>query len=878
MSDVALAEPQMRPQPIAIVDLSARRRTALSKGAPRASSRVFDLRLLHSLEFRGKKRSAFHLFTGPQVAEMRHSPMTERKRTLAMGAGDNLSITDRSRKSGATVDAAAWVKADHRQRAGYLPLVRSLLFRVGAWVLIIESMILFAFATYYVQTYWKEIDSELTASIIRPGTMIASGLLSMTAVATPGAMTSLVSGEVIEAMIVGADGNVFQSLRQTDIGRSVTSVTTFDPAWLRQGSSQSFVIRSTDDAPETIASVTPILSIFAASPSIFVYVKASAARAEADKHRIAWLAFGGAALAIILSVGVVSAIVHALVSQKLGYMIRFFRRIGAGDFEARISGSHGSSELDSLQSGFNDMAADLESRTRALKTSEERYALAAAGANDGLWDLDLVSGRLYVSDRWKAMMALEQDATVASLDDWLAQVPPEAAAVIRCELDAHLSGVQPAFECEYLVTASAAGSRPRWMHLRGLAFRGPDGRPVRTAGSQTDVTDRREAQERLARQRDDLELEVEQRTRELREAERRLTTAIDTAPDGLVVADPDGRIAIVNDRVAEILPELAEVLVVDAPLRKILDSAASMYGLPPAWVDAQLGLFRKEASFSTELHLSSGRWIQLSASRTPDSSVVARLADVTVYKDASAALQAGLEKEQEIARLHRDFVSMASHQFRTPLAIIDAAAQRMTRIKESHLLASIPEHMSIVRTAASKMAALINSLLHSARLDSGDVEFSPRPTPLVALVQDTCRRQVDISPDIDLHVDTTGLPTVVSCDPLLIEQILTNLLSNAVKFSAGRPRIEVQGLRQGSEAVIAVRDNGVGIPKEDLERIFQRFNRARTAKGIAGTGIGLNLANRLATLHGGTLEVESEVGAGSCFSLRLPISPSGEGS
>jgi len=837
---------------------------------------MFDRQMPASLEFRGKKRPAFRLLTGVQVAEVRRDPLTERKRTLAMGTGDNLSIADQSRVSGAAANLPAGVRAGGLHRAGYLVLVRSLLFRIGAWVLIIESMILLAFATYYVQTYWKEIDGELAASITRPGAMIANGLLSMTAVATPGAMASLVSGEVIEAMIVGADGNVFQSLRQTDIGRSATSVATFDPAWLKQGGTQTLVIRSTDDTPQTIASVTPILSIFAASPSIFVYVKASAARAEADKRRIAWLAFGGAALAIILSVGVVGTIVQALVSRKLAHMIRFFRRIGAGDFEARIIGSPGSSELDSLQSGFNDMAANLADRTRALKTSEERYALAAAGANDGLWDLDLVSGWLYVSDRWKAMMALDRDATVSSLEDWFALVSPKAAAVIRDELDAHLAGTQLAFECEYQVALSPAGGGTRWMHLRGLAFRGADGRPIRMAGSQTDVTERHQAQERLARQRDDLEVEVEQRTRELREAERQLTTAIDTAPDGLIVADRDGRITIVNDRLAEIFPELTDALVVGAFLRDVLASAAAMYGLPSTWVDLQLGIFSKEAFFSTEFRLPSGQWIQLSASRTPTGSVVARLADVTVYKDASAALQAGLEKEQEIARLHRDFVSMASHQFRTPLAIIDAAAQRMTRIRESHLLESMPEHMAIVRTEASKMAALINSLLHSARLDSGDVEFSPRPTLLAALVQDTCQRQIDISPTIDLHVDTAGLPPAVTCDPLLIEQILTNLLSNAVKFSGVQPRIEVSGLRKGSEALIAVRDNGVGIPREDLERIFQRFNRARTAKGIAGTGIGLNLAYRLATLHGGTLEVESEVGAGSCFTLRLPISPPNE--
>ncbi|MBL8689466.1 MAG: PAS-domain containing protein [Rhodospirillaceae bacterium] len=770
---------------------------------------------------------------------------------------------------------------EHEQRLGEMEarhrsIARSLLFRVGILVLLVESLFLFAFTAYYVRAYWKEVDGDLVASITRPGTMIASGLLSMSAVATPGTMASLVSGEVIEAMIIGADGNVFQSSRPSDVGRTAPSVTNFDLGWLKQSNAQSLVIRDADAVPQTIASVTPVLSIFAASPAIFVYVKASSAQAESDKQRIAWAAFGGAGLAVSLSVCLVSVVVHTLISRKLRHLMRFFRRIGAGDFDARIVGAPGSSEVEALQSGFNEMAFDLASRTRALKTSEERYALAAAGANDGLWDLDLITGRLYVSDRWKSMMALHQGVSISSLPDWLTILPPSAASLIEKELEAHLNKDQATFECEYQVTLAAHGGETRWMHLRGLAFRDQSGQAVRVAGSQTDVTERREAQERLARQRDDLEVEVQQRTRELREAERRLVTAIDTAPDGLTVVEPSGRIVVVNDRVAEVLPELAHVLIVGADLPDVLSQAAASFGLPATWVDRHLGLFREEASYTAELHLPSGRWLQLSASRTPDGSVVARLADITVYKDASDALQVSVDKEREIARLHRDFVSMASHQFRTPLAIIDAAAQRIARIKASDLQKGIPEHASIVRTAASKMTALINSLLNSARLDSGDVEYAPRPVLIGPLIQEICRRHQEIAPSVEIRSDLSELPSVLFCDPLLIEQIFANLLSNAVKFAGSRPLVEVIGSRQDSDAIISVRDFGVGIPKEDQERIFQRFNRARTASGIAGTGIGLNLAHRLAALHGGRLEVESQVGEGSCFSLCLPLTPTSE--
>jgi signal transduction histidine kinase len=150
------------------------------------------------------------------------------------------------------------------------------------------------------------------------------------------------------------------------------------------------------------------------------------------------------------------------------------------------------------------------------------------------------------------------------------------------------------------------------------------------------------------------------------------------------------------------------------------------------------------------------------------------------------------------------------------------------------------------------------------------VEFKPEPCDLQTLIGEIGAQQAEISPDHEIVADLGALPPTVCGDQKLLRQLFANLLSNAVKYSPEGRRIEVGARVENSEIRLAVRDFGVGIPEEELPKLFSQFYRASTAKGIAGTGIGLNLARTFAEMHGGQVEVQSEVGVGSTFTLRLP--------
>ncbi|MGF1630826.1 MAG: ATP-binding protein [Kiloniellaceae bacterium] len=238
-------------------------------------------------------------------------------------------------------------------------------------------------------------------------------------------------------------------------------------------------------------------------------------------------------------------------------------------------------------------------------------------------------------------------------------------------------------------------------------------------------------------------------------------------------------------------------------------------------------------------------------------------------------LSEALEKEREYNALHRDFVTMVSHEFRTPVAIIDGAAQRIER----RIGKDTPEELQLrtekIRSAVARMIELIDSTLSVSRMEAGAIELELAECDLAALLKDVCQRQQGIARQHKVRLTIADLPPMMSVDAKRMDQVFTNLLSNAVKYAPDAPQIEVKAGTIGSDVVVAVRDFGVGIPKDELHKLFEKFYRASTSTGIPGTGIGLHLVKFLVELHDGTVAVDSTEGQGTTFSVTFPIRESG---
>ncbi|MGI9416915.1 MAG: ATP-binding protein [Geminicoccaceae bacterium] len=228
-----------------------------------------------------------------------------------------------------------------------------------------------------------------------------------------------------------------------------------------------------------------------------------------------------------------------------------------------------------------------------------------------------------------------------------------------------------------------------------------------------------------------------------------------------------------------------------------------------------------------------------------------------------------LQHEKEVNGLQRQFVSMVSHEFRTPLAIIDGSAQRLMRSAGKGDPERISKVSEKIRLSVSRLIDLMESVLSVARLEEGKIQFDETEMNLRQLVAEVIGNYRDLHGDRTISFNIDALPTSCLGDPKLLRQVISNLLSNAIKYSEGGSPVDVEAAIEDGMIAIAVQDHGVGIPEDEIDKISQRFFRASSATGIAGTGIGLHLVQYILNLHDGWLDVKSVLGEGSRFTARL---------
>jgi two-component system, OmpR family, sensor kinase len=241
----------------------------------------------------------------------------------------------------------------------------------------------------------------------------------------------------------------------------------------------------------------------------------------------------------------------------------------------------------------------------------------------------------------------------------------------------------------------------------------------------------------------------------------------------------------------------------------------------------------------------------------------------------ASMLEEKLTAERHLTQMQRNFVSMASHEFRTPLTIIDGHAQRLIRTGYRLRTDEINARAGKVRAAVLRMTHLIDNLLNSSRLIEGGAAlyFHPQEFDLRELMHEICQLHHEIAPGYQIveRYGASRLPMVG--DPKLLSQVFNNLLSNAIKYSPGDSVITVSAAIETGRAIVSVGDTGLGIPTGDVDRLFERYYRGSNVSGIVGTGVGLNLVKMVVDLHGGDIVVESAEGEGSKFSVRLPTAP-----
>lgn len=239
--------------------------------------------------------------------------------------------------------------------------------------------------------------------------------------------------------------------------------------------------------------------------------------------------------------------------------------------------------------------------------------------------------------------------------------------------------------------------------------------------------------------------------------------------------------------------------------------------------------------------------------------------------EQAAALEEGLENERRLTAQQRDFVSMTSHEFRTPLTVIDGHAQRLIKTSERLDATDIAERGASIRRSVQRITNIMDSLLGASRMLDGHAVFQVSDFDPAALLRDASQAHRDATRGAVIEEDLSSLPARMTGDPKLLFHAFSNLLSNAIKYSPEGSPIEVSAVQELDWLVVKVRDHGIGIPAKDRSRLFERYFRGSNATGVAGTGVGLHLVALVVALHQGEVYAESLEGVGSRFVVRLPL-------
>jgi two-component system, OmpR family, sensor kinase len=215
---------------------------------------------------------------------------------------------------------------------------------------------------------------------------------------------------------------------------------------------------------------------------------------------------------------------------------------------------------------------------------------------------------------------------------------------------------------------------------------------------------------------------------------------------------------------------------------------------------------------------------------------------------------------------------MASHEFRTLLAQIDANAQRMISMRERLSATELAERAHRIRDAVRRMTQVIDDLSGCAELidGHGNLHYREAEVDLTAVLREACELQRELTPDARIRETAESQPITVRGDATLLRPVFGNILSNAVKYSPKATWVDVSVARQEDEIAVVIEDHGIGIPEKECHRVFEHYYRASNTSGIPGSGVGLYVAKTLIDLHHGSIAVDSREGEGSRFEVRLP--------
>jgi len=358
-------------------------------------------------------------------------------------------------------------------------------------------------------------------------------------------------------------------------------------------------------------------------------------------------------------------------------------------------------------------------------------------------------------------------------------------------------------------------------------------------------------------------------------AARYLRDAVQAIPEAFAIYDTDDRLLLCNQSYLAFYHLRASEDAIGRSFEDIVrfglarGDYPNAIGREEAWLAERLEAHRNPRP-AFDQSMADGCWVRISESRMSDGSTAGLRTDITALKQAEAAADAA-------NRAKSDFLATMSHEIRTPMNAILGMTDLALR---GEMNPRQREYLQKTRIAADSLLAVLNDILDFSKIEAGKLTIEESEVDLGDVidraVEFTAGRAFVKGLEFSIE-ETSGLPAVYRGDPLRVSQILVNLLSNAVKFTdRGRIRLLVQ--REDDDLILRVEDDGIGMPPEQVSRLFSPFEQAdgSTTRRFGGTGLGLAICKNLCEQMGGSITVSSNLGQGSTFEVRLPIKEAGE--
>lgn len=241
-------------------------------------------------------------------------------------------------------------------------------------------------------------------------------------------------------------------------------------------------------------------------------------------------------------------------------------------------------------------------------------------------------------------------------------------------------------------------------------------------------------------------------------------------------------------------------------------------------------------------------------------------------KKVEAQIRSMLENEKELNELKSRFVSMASHEFRTPLGGILTSISLIAKYPKTEDESKREKHIQNIKKSVRNLTNILNDFLSLDKLDQGIVASSPSQFDFSKFIDETIAEIKETSDkSLKFEIAHTGSHISIFQDKEMIRNVVINLISNAIKYSPEQSTVFIRSRMSGEQVVLEIQDQGMGIPLEDQKHLFERFFRAKNVTNLQGTGLGLNIVRRYLNLMGGTIDFISKVNEGTTFIVSLPV-------